>query len=137
MVTFNLVSMLNLRSKNIPTLSLIFLSVTLAVFGQLFLKNGVGKIGALSVADFLTSRIFSVVTESSIAIGILLYGVASALWIVALSQKEVSSVYPLIALGYAVTAISAKFLFNENLSLFRMVGIILIVAGAYLIILKI
>ena len=133
----NLLSMVKLRRTKIRALSIILVSVAFAVFGQLFLKSGMTKIGTFNVSDVFSSRIFLVITNSSIIIGMILYMLASGLWIVALSQEEVSVVYPLIALGYVVTAVLAKFAFNENLSLFRMVGILLIVAGAYLIILKI
>ena len=133
----NLLSMAKLGQPKIRALSIILVSVAFAVLGQLFLKSGMTKIGALNVSDIFSPRIFSVITNSSIIIGLLLYMLASGLWIVALSQEEVSVVYPLIALGYVVTAVLAKFVFAENLSLFRMAGILLIVAGAYLIILKI
>jgi drug/metabolite transporter (DMT)-like permease len=64
---------------------------------------------------------------------------ASVLYLVALSKAEVSYVYPLIALGYVVTALLAKFYFpligvqSENIGLIRWFGILLILGGVFLV----
>ncbi len=129
--------MANLRIGKMSVLMLILASVVLAVFGQLSLKRGMANVGTLSVNDLLTSRIFSVITEKFVIFGLMLYFVASGLWLVVLSREELSFAYPLIALGYVFTAILAKVLFNESLTLVKVMGILLIVAGAYLIVLKI
>ena len=129
--------MANLRIGKMSVLMLILASVVLAVFGQLSLKRGMANVGTLSVNDLLTSRIFSVITEKFVIFGLMRYFVASGLWLVVLSREELSFAYPLIALGYVFTAILAKVLFNESLTLVKVMGILLIVAGAYLIVLKI
>jgi len=129
--------MANLRIGKMSVLALILASVVLAVFAQLSLKRGMANVGTLSVNDLLTSRIFSVITERFVIFGLMLYFIASGLWLVVLSREELSFAYPLIALGYVFTAILAKIFFNESLTLVKMMGILLIVAGAYLIVLKI
>ncbi len=129
--------MANLRIGKMSVLVLILASVVLAVFAQLSLKRGMTNIGTLSVNDLLTSRIFSVITEKFVIFGLMLYFIASGLWLVVLSREELSFAYPLISLGYVFTAILAKIFFNESLTLVKMMGILLIVAGAYFIVLKI
>jgi multidrug transporter EmrE-like cation transporter len=70
-------------------------------------------------------------------LGILLYILSAALWLVVLSQAEVSFAYPLVGTGYILVAILSKIFFNETLTFLKILGIILIAAGAYLIVLKI
>lgn len=65
------------------------------------------------------------------------YVFGSLLWLVILSQAELSFVYPMISIGYVITAILGKLLFNENVTFFRFLGILLIIGGVYLIVLKI
>jgi len=129
--------MFKLKVGKMSAILLILMSVALAVFGQLSLKKGMTEVGKIGVSDLFTSRIFSIIAEKFVFIGLLFYFAASGLWLVVLSQEEVSFAYPLIGLAYVFTAILAKIFFNENVTLFRMLGIFLIIGGAYLIILKI
>ncbi len=129
--------MFKLKGGKMAALVLILISISLAVLAQLSLKRGVSSLGTLSVSDLVSPKIFGIFSNVFVVGGLLLYVVASGLWIVVLSQEELSFAYPLIALGYVITAVLAKFMFNENLTLFRILGISFIALGAYLIILKI
>jgi multidrug transporter EmrE-like cation transporter len=51
------------------------------------------------------------------------------LWIIALSRVDVSVAYPMLSLGYVVTAIGAWYLFGEALSLQRLLAIFVILVG--------
>jgi len=125
------------RIGKMSALALILISISLGVLGQLSLKRGMTNVGFISVGELLTSKLYSVFAEKFVLMGLFFYFLASGLWLVVLSQEELSFAYPLIGLGYIITAVLAKFFFNENLTLFRLAGILLIAAGAYLIILKI
>lgn len=129
--------MVKFRIGKMSALALILISISLGVVGQLSLKRGMTNVGTISVGDLLTSKLYSIATEKFVVFGLFLYFLASGLWLVVLSQEELSFAYPLIGLGYILTAILAKFFFNENLTLVRLGGILLIAAGAYLIVLKI
>jgi len=118
-------------------LLLIFISVGLGVFGQLSMKKGMNSIGAIGLKNVFSTEIFSIVSQRFVFLGIVLYVFSSMIWLVILSQEELSFVYPLISVGYIITAILSKFLFNESLTFFRFFGILLICSGVYLIVLKI
>ena len=109
----------------------------MGVLGQLAMKKGMDIIGTISLKDMFSEKIFSIVFQSYVLVGIILYVLASLVWLVILSQAELSFVYPLISVGYILTAILSWFLFKENLTLFRFFGILLICGGVYLIVLKI
>lgn len=107
--------------------------VVLGVFGQLSMKKGMNNVGFVSITDLFGMKFFEIIFEKYVLMGIVLYMIGSVLWLVVLSQAELSYAYPLISLGYVFTAILAKVLFNESLTFFRMFGIILIVSGVFFI----
>lgn len=116
-------------------LFLIFSAILLAVFGQLSMKKGMSNVGEIALKQLFSKRIFSFF-EKFVIIGISLYVISTTLWLVVLSQEELSLVYPLVGTGYVLTAILAKLFFKEKLTTFRMLGILLIIVGAYLIVAK-
>jgi len=118
-------------------LLLVMVCVTIGVFGQLAMKKGMNIVGFITLRDVFSSRIFSIIFQKYVFIGIMLYVSSALIWLVVLSQEELSFVYPLISIGYVLTAILSKFLFNESLTMFRFFGILLICGGVYLIVLKI
>ncbi len=118
-------------------LFVVFGCVILGVAGQLLMKKGMNNVGTISIKDIFSLKVFPILFEKYVFSGFLLYVVASLLWLVALSQAELNFVYPLIAIGYIITAILSKFLLNESLSMFRLLGILLICGGVYLIVIKI
>ncbi|MEK6961131.1 MAG: EamA family transporter [Nanoarchaeota archaeon] len=66
-------------------------------------------------------------------IGIALYGLGFILLNIAFRGGEVSTLYPIIATSYIWVAILSYFLFDEHLSLLKLIGIISIVIGVALI----
>lgn len=125
------------KGGKMSVLILVLACVVLGVFGQIFMKKGMNIIGIISIKDIFSQKIFEVVFQRYVFIGIVLYILGSVIWLVVLSMEELSFVYPLIAIGYIITAILSKFIFNENLTFFRLFGILLIFGGVYLIIVKI
>jgi len=118
-------------------LLLVLICVIFGVIGQLIMKKGTNMIGVITIRDIFSMKLFSVVFQKYIFIGIVLYVLSSMIWLVALSQAEVSFIYPLIGIGYILTAILAWLFLGEKLTLFRFFGILLICGGVYLIVLKI
>jgi len=116
--------------------TLIFIAILLAVFGQLSMKKGMIETGQIGIREFLGKRLFSVILEKFVILGIILYVLSTSVWLVVLSQEELSFAYPLVGTGYIITAILSKIFFKENLTMSRIAGIFLIVVGAYLIVIK-
>ena len=117
----------------LDVITLVLISMTLGSFGQIYLKMGLRSTGNFELKDIITERLISLISNKNILFGIALYGIATLLWFVVLSKAELSYAYPLIGLSYAVTAILAKFYFNERISVVRWAGILIIILGAFLI----
>lgn len=117
----------------LDTIALILVIVAMGSTGQVFIKKGVSSTGGIKLEELLSAKLFSTVFEPNILIGIILYAAASMLWLVVLSKAELSFAYPLIALGYVVTAFLATIYFRENITLIRWFGILLILGGVFLV----
>jgi len=121
------------KRKLIETLVLILVCVMMASFGQVYMKLGLTNVGGIGLSDLLSQRLFSVLFEEHVFIGIGLYAFSAILWLVVLSGSELSFAYPLVALGYLVTAFLSRYYFGENINIVRWLGILLILGGVFLI----
>jgi bacterial/archaeal transporter family protein len=72
-------------------------------------------------------------TNSKILGGLLLETTFFLLMLVLLKRHDVSLIWPLTSLGFVLTALSARFLQQEQVSLTRWAGVTLIVLGAALV----
>lgn len=115
-------------------LPLIMLGVMLNAAAQLFLKEGMRRIGHF---DFVWANIvpigLMVAGNLFVLAGLACYVVSVGVWLLVLSRVEVSFAYPLLSVGYIVNAVAGYYLFQENLSLTRMTGILIICVGVYFI----
>lgn len=62
-------------------------------------------------------------------IGLLLYGIAAVLLILALKNGELSTIYPMIATSYLWVILLSIVVFNESINLFKWIGVALIIIG--------
>lgn len=115
-------------------LPLILLGVLLNAGAQLALKEGMRRIGHFEFVWTNAAPVaWQAATNPFIAFGIGLYVLSVVVWLLVLSRVEVSFAYPLVSVGYIVNAVAAYYLFAENLSFARAGGILVIVAGVYLV----
>lgn len=119
---------------NLSTFAFIFAGVLLNACAQLLLKAGTNAVGAITIerATILTTA-FRVLTQWPVIAGLACYVISVGVWIVGLSRVDVSIAYPMLSLGYVVNALAAYWLFGEMIGPLRMAGIVLILAGVFLI----
>ena len=115
-------------------LPLILLGVLLNATAQLCLKQGMRQVGhfAFTVGNLLPIG-FKVALNPFVFSGLACYVVSVVVWLLALSRVDVSYAYPLLSVGYIVTAFAGQFFFGEALGPTRWAGIIVICVGVYLI----
>lgn len=113
---------------------LILGAVLLGTLAQLLLKAGTNAVGlfAFSSANLLPVG-WQLISQPLILGGILAYGLSLIVWILALSRIEVSIAYPMVSIGYALTAIAAWQLLGESLSAMRIAGIGVILVGVWIV----
>ncbi len=115
-------------------IGLFLIDALLNVAGQLSLKFGMSKIGnfALSVGS-LPAVFLKAAFNPYVVLGLFCYGMGFLVWLIVLAKAEVSYAYPMISLGYVLTALLAWQLFGENVTFIRMAGIVVTCLGVFII----
>ncbi len=105
------------------------LSIILLTFATLAAAGGqlLLRVGAQGRAEWLEF------INWPIAAGLLLYGIGTVIWIYTLSYEKLTTVYGFTALTFVLVFLGGVTLLNESLSYAAMFGILLILAGLYLI----
>lgn len=113
---------------------LILTGVLLNAAAQIFLKAGTNTLGVISFsgADWF-GQALRIGTNPHILGGMFCYAFSLVVWIMALSRVPVSIAYPMLSIGYVVSAVAAYYLFGETLGLARWMGIGFIIVGVYLV----
>lgn len=111
--------------------SMIVVSILLSSAAQLLLKHGASS-PSLQKAIYshsILNLLHAMMVTPQIILGLACFGLSLILWIVILSRTEVSFAYPFVALGICLTILAGWFFFNETLSMIRLVGVAIVVAG--------
>ncbi len=114
--------------------SLLLFGVFLNACAQLFLKFGVDRIGEFSFTlQNLIPIGWKLATNYFVILGLLCYVISVVVWLMVLSRIPVGIAYPMVSIGYIITAIAGYFLLGESLTVTRVVGILVIIIGVYLV----
>ena len=113
---------------------LILVGVLLNAGAQLLLKSGTRAIGPFEFSWANLAPVgWQLATQPHILGGLACYAVSVVVWILALSRVEVSLAYPMLSIGYLVNAVLAWWLFGEAVTVERLAGIAVIIAGVVLV----
>lgn len=113
----------------------VFVSVICGVGGQVVLKLGMARVGAIgdvALAQPLALAL-RVVTTPLVVAGLALYVLGAVSWLTVLSRLPLSAAYPFLAVGYVLTPLLAWLFLRESVSPLRWVGILVISLGVILV----
>jgi len=119
---------------NLATFGFIITGVLLNAAAQLLLKAGTNALGGaihLTASNWF-STLVKVGTQLPILAGLACYAVSLVVWIMGLSRTEVTIAYPMLSLGYVVSAIGAWLFLGEVVPPQRMVALGVIILGVVL-----
>jgi multidrug transporter EmrE-like cation transporter len=108
----------------------VFCTIALTVYGQFIVKWQVLRAGAFPGAPgarlgFILQLLLNPWIISAFAAAF----VASITWMLALTKLPLSHAYPMMALTFVLVVLGSTIVFREPLSVLRMAGLLLIVAG--------
>ena len=113
----------------ISNLIFIISSVLLNALAQILLKAGMKQFGNVELKNNIINTSVSIALNPYIITGFISYGVSIILWLWVLSKVDVSLAYPFQALGYIVVTILAWLIFQEDITLTRIIALIFISIG--------
>jgi multidrug transporter EmrE-like cation transporter len=115
--------------------SLVLLSVALSAVSQIALKAGMTSVPVrAAIATSNTPTLIATVAKSWLVLaGLTCFGLSALVWLAVLSKVPLSSAYPFVALGIAITTAAGLLLFNEPFSAAKAAGVVLIVCGVVVI----
>jgi multidrug transporter EmrE-like cation transporter len=123
------------ENKRMFALVLVGLSILLGACGQILMKHGMSQLGEINGISQLVSpnTLLKLITNWAVILGVILYIITLPLWLGALSTLNVSFMYPLLSLGYIITAVIALIFLKENITLLRWVGTVVVIIGCFFI----
>ncbi|MCD8182038.1 MAG: SMR family transporter [Bacteroides sp.] len=111
---------------------LILISVLLNCAAQLCIRKGMLLVGEVGMSG-LVHNIGGMLMNLWLWAAMFCYAVSILMWMAVLSKVEVSFAYPFLSIGYVVAAVVGYYFFGESLTLTRIMGILVICIGVYLI----
>lgn len=116
------------------TYLILLFSILVAVIGQFLIKKGALILGPqdlnFKTILFLIKSIFN---NIYIFFGLVCYGLSFLAWVLAVSKIKLSLAYPATSLIYVFVIIGAHFIFKEPISIYQIIGILLILCGLFFI----
>jgi multidrug transporter EmrE-like cation transporter len=110
----------------------IFISVLAGAVAQTMMKLGterVGRFGDTPVAEYL----FRLLTNPFVILAIMAYGFGVIFYMFMLSRLDLSYLYPVMtALGLVLATMASSFILQEQISMVRLGGIVVVIAGVFL-----
>ncbi len=108
--------------------ALALISALLGLAGQLAWRYAVPRGTQLSLDSLL-----KLLSDKLVLLGFSLYALSTLAWLAALGRGELSKLYPLISINYALALVAGRLLFGEPLTPAKILGVALITAGVALI----
>jgi len=105
-----------------------FISIVVGATGQFLFRVGMLKYGAVSALS-IWGQLFKVVFTPAIFMGFICFAISAVLWLVVISRWELSYAYPMVALGYVIAIFYGAVFLKEDLSVAKLLGSLLILAG--------
>lgn len=109
----------------------VLLAVSFVVTGQVLLKVGMTRVGAIGRERLKrpVHLVAEVLHYWQVWVGLTLYVISAGLWILALSTVPLSVAYPFLGLSYVAIAGMSVLLLGEWLTPAQWIGIALVVMG--------
>lgn len=112
----------------------ILISVLGSAMGQLLLKKGMNSMGPVTLSfNQLPSVLWQMATNPNVFVGLAIYLVGTVFWLAALSRVDLSFAYPFASFNYVVMLVASWMMFDEKITLSRLLGTVVIGIGVLLI----
>lgn len=108
---------------------LIAVNIVLLVTGQTLWKLGVERTPPHGIGGAI-----AVIFSPLVFAGVVLYAIATVIYVYLLSKLPFSLLYPLQSFAYVIGVLVAAFFFHEYVTIWRWMGVLVIIFGVALIV---
>ena len=99
-------------------------SISLNAGAQIALRKTMLAVGGPpNYLEGVLTFAFAIMTNPWFILGMSCYAVSIGVWLIVLSKTEVSAAYPLLSIGYVITAIVGALFLGEHVTFARIAGI--------------
>lgn len=116
-------------------IGILLIALVFEAIGVVFLNRGLKQLG--DVPQLSVSAVGGVVARGfrnpNILLGVLFEAIFFGALLYLMTKSDVSFIWPMTSLGFVLTTLAAKFILQEQVSVARWAGVLLIMAGAGLI----
>jgi len=111
----------------------IFIMILLTVYGQIILKWRIKKYGALPEL-FIPKLLYllKLIIDPYIFSGLVGVFIGGLFWMAAMTKLQLSYAYPFIGLTFILVLLLSVVILKEPLTVYKVIGIVLIVLGIFI-----
>lgn len=117
-------------TPNLAVIGQVLLFVFILLIGNICWKMGIVKMNGFMMGDkSLVSNIMTLFSSPWMWAGGIFYVLGTLWWFYIISREDLSYVYPMVSIGYILTAIAGVIIFKESVSMIRWVGMGIVSLG--------
>jgi multidrug transporter EmrE-like cation transporter len=105
---------------------LALVSIFLGAVGQFLLKVGAKALGE---GGSVGHTLLQMAVTPAVLLGVVCFGTSFISWVFVLRKLDLAVAYPMVSLGYIIVVVLAKAFLGEQITLPKVVGLGLIIAG--------
>ena len=113
---------------------LVLLFSFLIVSGQVLWKLAIDKNGGLINRDYTAIQNFwNLLLSPYMLFGIGIYMFATVFWMYLLGEYEYSFIYPMSSMTFVMSLFFASYVFDEEITLYKIIGVLIIILGVFIV----
>lgn len=119
----------------IKTVLLAISTTLLITSGQVLWKIGIQKAGGFYLPEqSILGNLFRILFNGWVFSGFVVYAVATGFFMWLISKFDISLIIPITSVAFIYSLLAGYFIFGEQISLYRVFGVLLIIAGVFFVV---
>ena len=109
--------------------------IILAPTGNLLLKWGMNECDSITETNLSVVQYYlNVLSKPQVLVGMVIYIVSALFWLAVLGMMDITAAYPIFVSGaFLIVTVAAVLLFQEHVNLVRILGILVVLLGIFLV----